>query len=286
MQGLPDPDTEAHADGSVSMYSQSGHMGGEDDPTTDYDEGAIRFGRMTNTTDFTKMYSTSTGDMTRDLDDPYAFEKKPLHYIPGYTGHLPLNRERFGINYREASADTIAMQKKKGVHHPVVALDKPPPNYFGVGKQRPLNRSQKFVAADQVAQEEATDEQQSYPQPHSQGPYGVYPTDTWVGQMDFVTTSSRVAPNNKADDPQSLASRIAHRRVARTKRNLNGGLFRPDPYDDSTVDDIAALDPRLKILQSRTEYRSEASAEMQTSSEELFDMRDDGACYSGVHAMG
>merc|ERR1719327_2612495 len=82
-------------------------------------------------TDFTEMYSTSTGAMSRDLDDPYAFEKKPLHYIPGYTGHLPLNCERFGINYREASADTIAMQKKKGVHNPVIPLDKPPPNHFG-----------------------------------------------------------------------------------------------------------------------------------------------------------
>jgi hypothetical protein len=85
--------------------------------------------KQVNTTDFTEMYSTSTGAMTRDLDDPYAFEKKPLHYIPGYTGHLPLNRERFGINYREASADTIAMQKKRGVHNPVVPLDQPPPNY-------------------------------------------------------------------------------------------------------------------------------------------------------------
>ena len=108
---------------------ESGHMGGEDDPTTDYDEGAIRFGHDSHTTDFTAMYSTSTADMTRDLDDPYAFEKKPQHYIPGYTGHLPLNRERFGINYREASADTIQMQKKKGVHNPVVPLDRPPPNY-------------------------------------------------------------------------------------------------------------------------------------------------------------
>mgnify|MGYP001327604725 CR=1 FL=1 len=50
-------------------------------------------------------------------------------------------------------------------------------------------------------------------------------------------------------------------------------------------DDIAALDPRLKILQSRTEYRSGASAEMQTSSEQLFDMRDDGAVYSGAAAF-
>ena len=112
------------------MFDESGGMGGEDDPDTDYDEGAIRFGSIQrDVTDFTKMYSTSTGDMTRDLDDPYAFEKKPLHYIPGYTGHLPLNRERFGINYREASADTINMQKKKGVHNPVVPLDKPPPNH-------------------------------------------------------------------------------------------------------------------------------------------------------------
>ena len=85
---------------------------------------------------------------------------------------------------------------------------------------------------------------------------------------------------------QHTRGRIAHRRVARTKRNLNGGLFRPDPYDDSTVDDIAALDPRLKILQSRSEYRSEASSEMVTTSEQLFDMRDDGAVYSGAAAMG
>ena len=97
--------------------------------------------------------------------------------------------------------------------------------------------------------------------------------------------SSKVAPNNIPDDPVSLASRIAHRRVARTKRNLNGGLFRPDPYDDSTVDDIAALDPRLKILQTRTEYRSDSSDVMQTSEAELFDMRDDGAVYSGAGAF-
>ena len=58
----------------------------------------------------------------------------------------------------------------------------------------------------------------------------MYPNDTWVAKLDYVTTSSKVAPNNVPDDPISLASRIAHRRVARTKRNLNGGLFRPDPY--------------------------------------------------------
>merc|ERR1719198_635293 len=272
----------------MSFQSGSDGLGlGEDDPDTDYDEASIRFGMITgDQTDFTEMYSTSTGAMTRDLDDPYAFEKKPLHYIPGYTGHLPLNRERFGINYREASADTIAMQKKKGVHYPVVPLDKPPPNHFGDTKPKPLNRSQKFVPADQVAQEEATEEQLSHPYPHSTGPYGVYPNDTWVAKLDYVTTSSKVAPNNVPDDPTSLASRIAHRRVARTKRNRNGGLFKPDPYDDSTVDDIAALDPRLKILQTRTEYRSDSSNMMQTSEAELFDMRDDGAVYSGVDAMG
>jgi hypothetical protein len=156
---------------------------------------------------------------------------------------------------------------------------------FGNTKPKPLNRSQLFVPADEVAQEEATEEQLSHLMAHAQGPYGVYPNDTWVAKLDYVTTSSRVAPNNIADDPSSLASRIAHRRVARTKRNLNGGLFRPDPYDDSTVDDIAALDPRLKILQSRTEYRSGSSAQMQTSSEELFDMRDDGAVYGGGEAQ-
>ena len=52
------------------------------------------------------------------------------------------------------------------------------------------------------------------------------------------------------------------------------------------MDDIAALDPRLKILQTRSEFRSEASADMQTSEAELFDMRDDGAVYSGANAMG
>merc|ERR1719231_2064065 len=179
----------------------------------------------------------------------------------------------------------IAMQKKKGVHHPGVPLDKAAPNHFGDTKPKPLNRSQLFVPADQVAQEEATEDQLQHLYPHAQGPYGVYPNDTWVAEMDYVTTSSKVAPNNVPDDLSSLASRIAHRRVARTKRNLNGGLFRPDPYDDSTVDDIAALDPRLKILQTRSEYRSESSDIMQTSSEELFDMRDDGAVYSGANAL-
>lgn len=272
----------------VSMYELSGHMGGEDDPDTDYDEGAIRFGAIVgDETELTEAYVTTTQYMTRDLDDPYAYEKKPVHHIPGYTGHLPLNRERFGVNYREASAATIDMQKKKGVHHPVIQLDQKPPNYFGKTEIKKFNRSQKFVPADQVAQEEGTAEQQKHLFPHAQGPYGVYPTDTVTGarNMSYTTTTSRVAPDNVPDDPSSLASRIAHRRVARTKRNLNGGLFRPDPYDDSTVDDLAALDPRLKILQTRTEYRSDSSSVMQTSSEELFDMRDDGAVYSGVDAM-
>jgi len=274
--------------GGVGMGSLSGHMGGDDDPTTDYDEGAIRFGSMGDTTMLTEAYVTTAMHMAKDLNDPFAYENKPLHYIPGYTGHLPLNRERFGVNYREASAATIAMQKAKGVHNPVIALDAPPPNHFGDTKIKKLNRSQKFVPADQVAQEEATTDQQKHSMPHAQGPYGVYPTDTVTGarNMDYVTTNSRVAPNNQQEDPSSLASRIAHRRVARTKRNLNGGLFRPDPYDDSVVDDIAALDPRLKILQSRTEYRSDSGALMQTSDEELFDMRDDGNVYSGLNAMG
>jgi len=249
------------------------------------DDDDVRFGHCGYTTDLTEQYVTTAQHMAKDLNDPYAYENKPIHYVPGYTGHLPLNRERFGVNYREASAATIAMQKMKGVHHPVVDLSAPPPNHFGKTDIKKLNRSQKFVPADQVAQEEATTIQQGHGMPHAQAPFGVYPTDTSTGYMDYVSTSCRVCPDNKQDDPSSLASRIAHRRVARTKRNLNGGLFRPDPYDDSTVDDIAALDPRLKILQTRTEYRSESSDIMQTSSEELFDMRDDGAVYSGANAL-
>ena len=50
------------------------------------------------------------------------------HHIPGYTGHLPQNRERFGISYREASAATIANQRAKGVSHPIIPLDEPAPN--------------------------------------------------------------------------------------------------------------------------------------------------------------
>ena len=264
------------ADGTISMY----------DDRNDGDPEDLRFGSCDETTELTEAYVTTAQYMSRDLDDPYAYEKKPIHHVPGYTGHLPLNRERFGVNYREASAATIAMQKAKGVHHPVIPLDQTPPNYFGETKIKKYNRSQKFVKADEVAQEEGTADQQKHRYPHAQGPYGVYPQDTMPGKQDYVTTSSRVAPNNQQDDPTSLASRIAHRRVARINRNLNGGLFRPDPYDDSTVDDLAALDPRLKILQSRTEYRSDASDVMVTTSEQLFDMRDDGAVYSGIDAMG
>ena len=40
------------------------------------------------------------------------------------------------------------------------------------------------------------------------------------------------------------------------------------------------------FMQSRTEYRSDSSAEMVTTSEQLFDMRDDGAVYNGAAAMG
>lgn len=250
------------------------------------DDDDVRFGHDGYTTELTEEYVTTAQYMAKDLNDPYAYENKPMHYIPGYTGHLPLNRERFGVNYREASAATLAMQRAKGVHHPVVPLDAPAPNHFGSDKIKKLNRSQKFIPADQVAQEEATVIQQGNGSSYAQGPYGVYSIQETAGKMEYVTTNSRVAPDNKPEDASSLASRIAHRRVARTKRNLNGGLFRPDPYDDSVVDDIAALDPRLKILQTRSEYRSEESDLMQTSSEELFDMRDDGNVYSGANAMG
>ena len=85
---------------------------------------------------------------------------------------------------------------------------------FGETKVKKFNRSQKFVGAAHVAQEEGTVDQQKHRFPHAQGPYGVFPQDTWPGKQDYVTTSSRVAPNNAPDDPSSLASRIAHRRVA------------------------------------------------------------------------
>jgi hypothetical protein len=258
------------------------------------DDDDIRFGSMGYTTELSEDYVTTAQYMARDLDDPYAYEKKPIHYIPGYTGHLPLNRERFGVNYREASAATIAMQKSKGVHHPVTDLSAPAPNYvratrttrpppaphssaeldgrredgpcsreamlppppwpserrslgchdptarptrgphrpsapssdlracacvwqFGKTAIKKLNRSQKFIAADQVAQEEATTNQQKYGHPHAQAPFGVFPVGTAPGAMDYTATSSKVCPNNQADDPSSLASRIAHRRVARIK---------------------------------------------------------------------
>lgn len=93
------------------------------------DDDDIRFGHCGYTTELTEQYVTTAQHMAKDLNDPYAYENKPIHYIPGYTGHLPLNRERFGVNYREASAATIAMQKAKGVHHPVTDLSAPAPNY-------------------------------------------------------------------------------------------------------------------------------------------------------------
>lgn len=88
---------------------------------------------------------------------------------------------------------------------------------FGKTAIKKLNRSQKFIAADQVAQEEATTNQQKYGHPHAQAPFGVFPVGTAPGAMDYTATSSKVCPNNQADDPSSLASRIAHRRVARIK---------------------------------------------------------------------
>jgi len=42
-------------------------MGGDDDPTTDYDEGAIRFGSMGDTTMLTEAYVTTAMHMAKDL---------------------------------------------------------------------------------------------------------------------------------------------------------------------------------------------------------------------------
>ena len=226
--------------------------------------------------------------MTRDLDDPYAFEKKPLHYIPGYTGHLPLNRERFGINYREASADTIAMQKKKeSTTRSCRSIGDAQPLQAAAGRLRAeAAQPQPEVCAGGRGRPGGGDRGSALPPlPSRPGPVWRLPGRHVGRKARLCDDELQGRANNIPDDPTSLASRIAHRRVARTKRNLNGGLFRPDLYDDSTVDDIAALDPRLKILQSRTEYRSDASATMQTSSEELFDMRDDGAVYGGGAAL-
>ena len=83
------------------------------------DDDDVRFGASCGyTTELTEEYVTTTQHMARDLNDPYSYENKPTHHVPGYTGHLPLNRERFGVNYREASAATIAMQRARGVRWP------------------------------------------------------------------------------------------------------------------------------------------------------------------------
>ena len=60
---------------------------------------------------------------------------------------------------------------------------------FGETKVKKFNRSQKFVGAAHVAQEEGTVDQQKHRFPHAQGPYGVFPQDTWPGKQDYVTTS-------------------------------------------------------------------------------------------------
>ena len=47
------------------------------------------------------------------ISDPSA-----PHHIAGYTGHLPAKRERFGIGFREASQQAIAMQIGQGTSGP------------------------------------------------------------------------------------------------------------------------------------------------------------------------
>lgn len=175
----------------------------------------------------------------------------PYHHIPGYTGHLPQNRERFGVNYREASAATIANQRSKGVFNPVTPMEGSPnhvskrererercgalpraaaararrhrpsayprcipphrrtprptprsqfqgfdPDVDALGR-KPAKYSEKFVSARQLSESEGTGQQTAHDTPHAQAPFGVYPTATATGQMDYQTTSSLVAPNNQ-----------------------------------------------------------------------------------------
>lgn len=202
------------------------------------------------------------------------------HHIAGYTGHMPQRRERYGIGFREASQQAIAMQIASGTYTPVVPHDEPVPNDFArdtppapttVQALSPdaspwraslvaANTKPIFVPANQRSEAEGVARQRASTSHTSRAPWGIdtvsttdyTSTATWVNQFAGKDTDCA-----ELSQPNSLASRIAHRRVARTKRNANGGLYRPDPYDDTTIDDLAAQDPKLKILQTRSEYRDD-----------------------------
>jgi len=203
------------------------------------------------------------------------------HHIAGYTGHMPQRRERFGIGFREASQQAIAMQQSQGIYKPVIDHSTPVVNDFAM-EMPPLPTTQQamypnatpvraainaahehkptFVPARQRSEMEGLGRQFGHGSYTAKAPFGV---DTW-GSTEYTSSATWVnqfagkgTPLEEVSQPGSMASRIAHRRVARTKRNANGGLYRPDPYDDTTVDDIAAQDPKLKILQTRSEYRDD-----------------------------
>ena len=50
---------------------------------------------------------TTAQYMSRDLDDPYAYEKKPIHHVPGYTGHLPGEKSAYGSTFGRTCGDCL-----------------------------------------------------------------------------------------------------------------------------------------------------------------------------------
>uniref|UniRef100_A0A7S4HU35 Uncharacterized protein n=1 Tax=Prymnesium polylepis TaxID=72548 RepID=A0A7S4HU35_9EUKA len=170
-------------------------------------------------------------------------------HIPGYTGYQPGKREKFGLSSTEASREILANLTSTEDFHPLIPLEgKRPDSVYdahidkdgiasvmdgfamtekgNVGAKVIVNAG--FTPAYLKHEKEAQARQLAHSDPHARAPFGVDPTGTSLGKVDYTTTSSDGAGKFSKE---SMASRLARRRLDRP-RNEAGRIYRPDEFYD------------------------------------------------------
>ncbi|KAL1522789.1 hypothetical protein AB1Y20_017761 [Prymnesium parvum] len=168
-------------------------------------------------------------------------------HIPGYSGYQPGKRDKIGLSSTEASREILRSLSASHDFHPLLPLtgkredsvyfaqidkDGAPSVMDGfvmtaqgnVGAKVVVNR--KFVPARDRHEAEAEAAVRHHSDVHARAPFGVDPTGTPLGKVDYTSMQS-VGPGKFARE--SVASRVARRRLDRP-RNEAGRLYRHDDF--------------------------------------------------------
>eukprot|EP00966_Prymnesium_polylepis_P127003 2937319-Prymnesium_polylepis.2 len=133
-------------------------------------------------------------------------------HIPGYTGYQPGKREKFGLSSTEASREILANLTSTEDFHPLIPLEgKRPDSVYdahidkdgiasvmdgfamtekgNVGAKVIVNAG--FTPAYLKHEKEAQARQLAHSDPHARAPFGVDPTGTSLGKVDYTTVRAR-----------------------------------------------------------------------------------------------